>query len=80
MAYTDKMRATDYKVVFGSDTGRKVLTDIMVKGNVFQPISIADPIEAARLEGARHLALHIASFIKFDASKFIDTWKAPEDA
>lgn len=80
MKYTDAMRANDYKVTFGSDTGRKVLTDILIKGNVYQPILTSDPIEAARQEGARHLALHIASFIKFDASKFIDTWSAPEEA
>jgi hypothetical protein len=67
MKYTDAMRAVDYKVTFGTETGRKVLTDIMLKGNVWNPIMASDPIEAARQEGARHLALHIASFIKFDA-------------
>ena len=80
MKYTDSMRANDYKVVFGTDTGRKVLTDILLKGNVFNAIEAPDPIEAARMEGARHLALHIASFVKFDADKFIQTWKAPEEA
>lgn len=80
MSYTDKERAIDYKVVFGTPTGRKVLTDIMVKGCLFHPIVEADPVAAARMEGARHMALHIASFLKFDADRFLDTWQAPEDA
>jgi hypothetical protein len=80
MSYTDKERSDDYKIVFGTPTGRKVLTDILNKGNVFAPIVATDPVAAANMEGARHLALHIASFIKFDADRFIDTWKAPEEA
>lgn len=77
--YNDVSRVIDYRAVFGTDTGRRVLTDILVKGNVFAPIVPTDPIAAARMEGARHLALHIASFIKFDASSFMDAWKDPKD-
>jgi hypothetical protein len=77
--YTDKQRATDYKVVFGSPLGEKVLTDILVKAHVFAPVKTIDPIEAARIEGARALALHIASFKKFDAARFVESWRAPEE-
>jgi hypothetical protein len=77
--YTDAQRANDYKIVFGSPVGEKVLTDILVKAHVFKPVIPTDPIEAARIEGARALALHIASFKKFDAARFIENWRAPEE-
>jgi len=77
--YTDEQRAIDYKLVFGTPDGERVLTDIMVKASVFKPIAHVDPIECARMEGARALALHIASFKRFDAKSFLDSWKAPEE-
>lgn len=77
--YTDHMRSMDYKEVFGTPTGERVLTDIMVKANVFKAIETADPLMAARAEGARWLALHIASFKRFDAKSFMQSWKAPEE-
>jgi len=79
MAYSDKQRQADYKVIFGTPLGRKVLTDILIKGNVFTPVN-APGEEAHRQEGARQLALHIASFVRFDADKFADHWQSPEDA
>lgn len=78
--YTDAQRANDYAVVFGGPLGEKVLTDILVKAMVFAPIVTNDPIAAARCEGARELALHIASFKRFDASRFMQAWKSPEEA
>lgn len=77
--YSEKQRADDFKIVFGSPVGRKVLTDILVKASVFAPIAHADPQECLRMEGARALALHIASFVRFDADKFLDAWRPPED-
>lgn len=77
--YTDQQRSNDYKVVFGSPIGQKVLTDILMKANVFTPIIPTDPIEAARMEGARHLALHVASFIRFNSDKFVQTWQQTEE-
>ena len=71
-AYTDESRATDYKALFGTPLGQRVLTDIFIKGNVFSPIRHPDPSECLRMEGARQLALHMASFIDFNASKFSD--------
>jgi len=77
--YTDAQRAADYKIVFGSPVGEKVLTDILAKAHVFSPVATLDPIEAARIEGARALALHIASFKKFDAATFTQAWRSPEE-
>lgn len=71
-AITDETRANDYKALFGTPLGQRVLTDILVKGNVFSPIRHPDPKECDRMEGARQLALHISSFIDFDSSKFSD--------
>lgn len=77
--YTDRERAVDYKNVFGTPEGQRVLTDIMHKGGLFTP-NEATGEQAHRIEGARHLALHISSFVRFDASKFIDAWVEPKDA
>lgn len=77
--YTDQQRSNDYKTVFGSPVGQKVLTDILMKANMFTPVSVTDPIAAARMEGARHLALHIASFIRWDANQFVQSWKQTEE-
>lgn len=79
MTYTDEERSNDYKVVFGSPMGRRVLTDILVKGNVFGPIAHPDVNECLRMEGARALALHIASFDRFDADKFRQSWRQPKE-
>ena len=79
MSYTDEQRAIDYKLVFGTPDGRRVLTDILIKGNAFHPVATTDQVEANRAEGARHLALHIASFVRFDADTFMAAWKEPED-
>ena len=70
--YDDTARANDYKALFASPLGQRVLTDILIKGNVFSPIKGATHDDCMRMEGGRHLALHIASFINFDASKFSD--------
>ena len=77
--YTDQQRSNDYKVVFGSPIGQKVLTDILMKANVFSPITSTDPIACAQMEGARHLALHIASFIRFNSDQFVKSWKQVEE-
>ena len=77
--YTDQQRANDYKAIFGSPVGQKVLTDILMKANVFSPIQPTEPLVAARMEGARHLALHIASFIRFDAGEFVQAWQSTKD-
>ena len=69
---TDETRANDYKALFSTPLGQRVLTDIFVKANVFSPIRHPDSRECDRMEGARQLALHIASFIDFDATKFSD--------
>lgn len=64
--YSNAQRDADYKSVFeGTAEGRRVLADIMAKGFVFSPIQTLDPIAAARIEGARQLALHIGSFVAF---------------
>lgn len=77
--YTDAQRTADYKTVFGSPLGMKVLTDIMDKASVFRPIIHASRSERDRMEGARALALHISEFVKFDAKSFMDAWKRPEE-
>lgn len=71
--YSDQQRQADYKDVFGSVEGKRVLADIMAKASVFAPIMTVDPIAAARIEGARALALHIGSFVAFDKKHWADT-------
>ena len=78
--YDDNARQIDYKEVFGTATGRKVLTDIMVKASVFTPIMGETEFDRGRMEGMRQLALHISSFVRFNADKFMEHWKEPDEA
>lgn len=47
---------TDYKMVFGTEQGKRVLADIMRRAGVTRPVFDADPEKARLLEGHRHLA------------------------
>lgn len=73
-AYSDDARVRDYLIVFeGTDEGKRVLADILSKANVFSPILDTDPMSAARKEGARALALHIASLVAFDKKDWTES-------
>lgn len=75
-AYNDAQREQDYKLVFlSTPEGRRVLSDIMRKANVFAPCSHPDIYEAMRMEGARQLALFINSFLAFDKRAFHEVTK-----
>lgn len=50
-----------------------VLQDIALRGSVFQPFGVADPIELARLEGRRELALEILKQAETDPHRL---WQA----
>jgi hypothetical protein len=46
----------DYRRVFSTPDGKKVLADIMKRAGVTRPVFEADPEKARLLEGHRHLA------------------------
>lgn len=57
-------RRDDYIVVFGSDAGRRVLSDLMSQFNIGKSSHIPnDSHETAFREGERHVVLHILSHI-----------------
>lgn len=65
----------DYQKVFGSAAGKRVLHDIMARGNMLQPtandtqgnIHLMD-----RNEGRRELVLHILAALKYSPEKLMD--------
>lgn len=78
-AYTDQERANDYKTVFGTPTGQKVLSDILSRSHVFTGIKALKSEDRMIAEGMRQCALLIANFVRWDANKFVDQWKQTEE-
>lgn len=56
----------DYKIVFESEHGKRVLYDLMQKHNVLKSTFSENPHEMAYKEGQRKVILDILSTIKFD--------------
>lgn len=72
MAYTDEQRAYDYKIVFGSDLGRKVLDDILRMGHVYAVFPLqSDPFTLGISAGENNLAKRIAAYVGYDPSVFV---------
>lgn len=63
-----KQKILDYKAVFGTEQGKRVLHDLLVYSNFLQPTltSNNDPIEMAFNEGKRNVILRVLSFGRMD--------------
>lgn len=71
-SYSDAQRAQDYKDVFNSPQGRRVLADLMAAARVFTPIHTTDPLTLAFHQGERNLALRIATFMAYRPEDFVE--------
>lgn len=60
---------TDYKDVFGTKAGQRVLEDIKRAGFIYQDTFHENPYWSAKHQGMRALALHILSMSKTDTKK-----------
>jgi hypothetical protein len=50
-----------------------VLRDIALRGSLYQPFAVSDPVELARLEGRRELALEILTQAEADPHRLWQT-------
>ncbi len=82
-------RQAAYRTIFCDATGQvsiagwEVLRDILKFGHVYHSIASSDPLEAARREGRRELALRIANTLYMDEQQmltFLSTGRTPFDA
>lgn len=70
LPYDDKMRLADYRIVFGSPEGKRVLNDLIARhyvlGTTFGQGSTfsAEPTILARNEGQRDVVLHILRYMQ----------------
>lgn len=66
-------RIADYQQIFSSDTGKKVLWDLMKKhGLLTTTMVLKDPYESAFREGQRAVVLEILKKMKTDIKKLHD--------
>lgn len=75
-------RAVDYKNVFGSGQGKRVLLDLMKEHSMLSPtirVKI-DPIELAFNEGARNVCLRILKLMKVDVAQLEKLMEDAENA
>lgn len=61
--------AIDYKAVFNSEQGQRVLYDLMKNNYVLSPTYTSNINEMALREGARNSILRIMSILKIDIDK-----------
>lgn len=60
----------DYKIVFGSPEGKRVLWDLMKKSGFLDKSYVAnDPHATSFNEGARNLVLHIVHRLRINIKK-----------
>lgn len=62
----------DYKDVFATPQGKRVLADIMAHGQVYAPIHSGNPTEMAYRCGERNLALRIATMMAYQPADFVE--------
>lgn len=64
----------DYKAVFGTPQGKRVLQDLMAKGGLLQSNYVpGDSHGTAYNEGARSLVLHIFEILRIDLKQLQST-------
>jgi hypothetical protein len=59
----------DYKTVFGSEAGQRVLYDLMKNNYLLSPTYTTNLHEMALREGSRNVVLRIMSILKVDVDK-----------
>lgn len=70
---------TDYKHVFGTEQGRRVLHDMMKAHFMISPTHVKnDALGTSYNEGMRNVVLRILSFIKMDVARFDELLKQGE--
>ena len=63
MSYADEARTRDYRTVFGTPEGERVLADLIDLNGLLRPTFNADAQVAAFNEGRRNVVLDILRFL-----------------
>jgi hypothetical protein len=71
MARAPSKVAQDFRDVFGSDEGQRVLAVIMAQAGVYQVDTSTEPTALAFNAGQRNIALMIASYLAYKPSEFV---------
>jgi hypothetical protein len=66
-----KKLAEYYRDVQATEAGQHVFADLLMAGNVYSITDTTDPIELARCEGERRLALRIVQMLSLKPSDFV---------
>ena len=67
----DKVMSEKYQGIYNDPDGHAVFSDIFAQANLYSPIQTVDPIEAAREEGKRQLALHVVHMLSLKPEDFV---------
>lgn len=63
---------SDYRKVFGTDQGKRVLWDICKNAQILTPCYTGKAEEAIFRDGERNVALRILSTLKYDPKQLIE--------
>ena len=75
-----RRRRADYRNVFDSDSGRRVMADLFRFCRMGQPSFVAgDPHATAYQEGMRRVFLRIAGILRMDEQRFAHLLKESDD-
>jgi hypothetical protein len=75
MAYDENQKAIDYKIVFGTEHGQKVLADLIQDNWILSSAIHEAPAIAAYREGERNVVLKILRYLSItpaDVPKIIE--------
>jgi hypothetical protein len=72
MAYTEKQKLLDYKAVFGSDAGRRVLADLVATHGLLKSSPNLDPQALAFHAGEREVVIGIIHYLNLKPSDLPD--------
>lgn len=74
--YTEEQKVKDYGFLFNTETGRRVLEDLMLEHHIMQPNPPTLPSEGCRFrDGERNVIFRILTMLNFDPDLFIETTK-----
>ena len=75
-AKKQKEKVTDYRSVFRTEEGQRVLYDLMKQGHVIKPTYVIENQQESNLnEGKRELVLYILHVLETDPVKLINSIK-----
>lgn len=69
----------DYREVFSTSAGQRVLADIMRLAGLFEAVEVSDPIELAKIVGRQNLIKEIMTLHGVGLDVYINTLRKGEE-